>query len=262
MNIIVCIKQVPEVMDVRLDNGSWKIVRDGVPSMINPFDLHAIEAAITIKELYGGKVTVLTMAPPQGEEAILEALAMGADRGVLLSDSSFSGADTLATSHTLARAIMKLEPFDLIICGTQTIDSGTAQVGAQIAEELELPYLSNVIRWEMEGDRLVIERSLDGFIETFDCMLPALITISRKANRPRYPSFASIERVTRAGEIIRWGINDLGVDRGEVGVSGSATIVKEVYEIQKRRKIKFLKGEPEEIVELLIKWMEERHLIE
>jgi len=262
MNTIVCIKQVPAVMEVRFDQERWTIVREGVANMINPFDLHAIEAALTLKESYGGNVTILTMAPPQGEEALLEALAMGADRGVLVSDMAFSGADTLATSYTLAMAILRLMPFDLIVCGTQTTDSDTAQVGAQVAEELDLPYVSCVMKWHLEGERLVLERRLDGFIETLDCPLPALITISQRANKPRYPSFASIERAIREGEIVRWGLRDIWAEPDRVGLSGSATMVKGIYELKRKRKTRFLTGGPGDIVDALMRWLEERHLIE
>lgn len=262
MNTIVCIKQVPAVINVRLNEERWTVVREGVPNIINPFDLHAIEAAITLKETYGGTVTVLTMAPPQGEEALIEAIAMGADRGVLLSDRAFSGADTLATSHTLAMAILRLRPFDLIICGTHTTDSSTAQVGAQIAEELDIPYISCARNWHIEDGRIWVQRRMDGFIETLDCPIPALISISHLANKPRLPSLASIERAVKGGEIIRWGLEDIGADPERVGQSGSATMVRGISELDRRKKTIFLRGEPEEIVDALIRYLEERHLIE
>ncbi len=230
--------------------------------MINPFDLHAIEAAVALKEVYGGEVTVITMGPQQSEEALREALAIGADRAVLLTDPAFSGADTLATSYSLARAIEKLGPYDLIICGTQSTDSDTAQVGPQLAEELQLPLITYARKWHIEGDRLVVERTVDGFLEVLDCTLPALITISQKANTPRLPPFEKIERAFEEGEILRWSLKDIETEPQKVGLTGSATRVQRIYEPEKKRHVEFLTGEPEEVTKALIRWLEKRHFIE
>jgi electron transfer flavoprotein beta subunit len=262
MNILVCIKQVPSVMKVRIDQQRWTLAREGAPNMINPFDLHAIEAALNLKEHCGGEVTVMTMGPKQSEEALREALAMGADRAVLLTDPAFSGADTLATSYSLARAIENLGSYDLIICGTQSTDSDTAQVGPQLAEDLQLPLVTYARKWHLEGDRLVIERVVDGFLEVLDCALPALITVSQKANTPRLPPFEEIERAFNEGELLRLSLKDIEVEPQKVGLSGSATRVTGIYEPEKKRNVEFLTGEPEEVVETIVRWLKERHFIE
>lgn len=262
MNILVCIKQVPSVMKVRFDQQRWTLAREGAPNMINPFDLHGIEAALDLKEHYGGEVTVMTMGPQQSEEALREALAMGADRAVLLTDPAFSGADTLATSYSLARTIERLGSFDLIICGTQSTDSDTAQVGPQLAEELQLPLVTYARKWHLEGERLVIERVVDGFLEVLDCGLPALITVSQKANIPRLPPFEAIEQAFKERKILQWSLKDIEIEPQKVGLSGSATRVQEIYEPEKKRRVEFLTGEPEEVVETFIRWLGERHFIE
>jgi electron transfer flavoprotein alpha/beta subunit len=157
MRIVVCIKQVPDAPSIRIDRRRMTIIREGVESIINPLDCAALEAAIELRKKEGGKITVISMGPPQSEEALREAMAFGADQGILLTDPAFAGADTLATSHVLARAITRLIPFpDLVLCGKQTIDSDTGHVGPQIAEELDLPQVCGVHEIHLKGDSLMV----------------------------------------------------------------------------------------------------------
>ena len=191
MNIVVCLKQVPDTTAVKIDPVKGTLIRDGVPSIINPEDKHALEAALCLKENNGAKVTVLSMGPPQAKEALREALCMGADEAVLITDRAFAGADTLATSKALAGALKKLE-FDIVFAGRQAIDGDTAQVGPEIAEHLDIPQVTYVQGIKVEEDGLVINRALEDGYELIKVEGPVLLTAIKELNHPRYMHIGNI----------------------------------------------------------------------
>ena len=263
MNIAVCIKQVPDTPGIRMDKERMSIIREGVESIINPLDAVALDAALALKEKEGGKVVVLTMGPPQSEEALREALAAGADEAVLITDPRFAGADTLATSHTLASAISRLTPFpDLILCGRQSIDSDTGHVGPQIAEELDLPQACGVTEIHPEGSSLMVRQVSDGFLNTLRVSLPALVTVSRELSVPRYLPLGRIERAFSGGNILRWGLEDLGLGEDEVGFTGSATKVLRLHRPPGKQRGDIVTGSARELVERIIHKLESLSIID
>ena len=188
MNIVVCIKQVPDSAEVRINPETNTLIRDGVPTIINPYDMHAIEAGLQIKEMIKGKVTVITMGPPQAESALREAISMGADDAVLLSDRAFAGADTWATAFTISRAIAKIGA-DIIICGKQAIDGDTAQVGPEMAEFLDIPHIAYIRKIEdVKPDSIKVQRMMDEGYDIVESSLPVLLTVVKELNQPRLPS--------------------------------------------------------------------------
>jgi len=228
MHIIVCIKQVPdteELSKVRINSRTNTLVREGIKSIINPFDENAIEEALRIKERHGGKVTVLSMGPPQAEEALRRALAMGADKAILLSDRSFAGSDTLATSYTLAMGIRKIGEFDLVLLGKQAIDGDTAQVGPGLAEWLNLPQITYVRRIELSSSKIKAERSLEDSFEIVETNLPALLTVTKEINTPRYPSLRGLLKAKKE-KITVWTSKDLALDKERIGLDGSSEMKK------------------------------------
>ena len=234
MNIAVCIKQVPDSNDVRVDPETKTMIRQGVESIINPFDAYALEEAVRIRERLGeGKVTVITMGPPQAEAALREAISLGADEAVLVTSRAFAGADTWATSLVLALALRKLNP-DLILAGKQSVDSDTAQVGPGIACHMDLPqtcYVSKIR--DIARDKAVVERLMDTGKEVLEVTLPAVFTVVKEINEPRLASFKGKMRAKKA-EITVWDENALGVDPDDVGLRGSPTIVDDVYNPPRR----------------------------
>jgi len=263
VNIVVCIKQVPDAPTIRMDRERMTIIREGVESIINPLDAVALDAALTLKRKQGSRVTVLTMGPPQSEEALREALAAGADQAVLVTDPRFAGADTLATSHALARAVSRLEPFpDLILCGKQSIDSDTGHVGPQIAEELDLPQVCGATEIHLEEGSLMVKQVSDGFLNSLRVSLPALVTVSSDLSSPGYLSLGEIESAFSGRQILRWGLDDLQLRESEVGFEGSATRVLRLYRPPPKRKGEILNGPSPEIVERLIKKLESLSIID
>jgi len=232
LNIVVCIKQVPDTTEVKINPETGTLIREGVPSIINPFDTYAIEEGLQLKERLGGKVTVLSMGPPQAMEALKEAVAMGADEAVLLSDRAFAGSDTWATAYTLSQAIRKMGQVDLILCGKQAIDGDTGQVGPGIAGQLgisQLTYVFKIRELDAESGRLVVERLLEEGREVVETRLPALLTVVKDINQPRYPSFMGISRATRM-TIPVWTLKDLqAADGARCGLEGSPTRVVRVF---------------------------------
>jgi len=227
MKIIVCAKQVPDTNEVRINKETGTLIRDGVPSIINPDDMNAIEAALAIKDARDDvSVTVLSMGPPQAATALREALAMGADEAILLGDRAFAGSDTWATATILAAALRRIGDYDLIFCGRQAIDGDTAQVGPEIAEFLDLPQVTYARSISLEGDHMVVERATEDGHYEIECPLPALVTTIAELNTPRYPKMRRIyEAYAESANIRFWSIEDIDVDRTQIGVKNSPTNV-------------------------------------
>ena len=234
LNIVACIKQVPDTTQVRIDPETNTLVREGIPAIINPFDMAAIEAAVQLKESYGGKCTMLAMGPPMAADALQKALSWGADRAILLSDRALVGSDTLATSAALAaaiRALDKEERVDIVLCGKQTIDGDTAQVGPGIATRLgfsQVTYVGKIESVDLEGRRLRARRILEGAEEVVEAPLPALLTVLKEIGEPRYASLPAVIKGLRT-PIPVWGIKEAGVDPGTVGLDGSPTQVRRIF---------------------------------
>jgi len=254
MNIIVLIKQVPDTTEVTLDPKTGTLIREGIESIINPDDLHALEAAIGLKESAGGKVTVLSMGPPQAIDAISEAIGMGADEGILLTDRAFAGADTWATSYTLSRTIQKIDDYDLIICGRQAIDGDTAQIGPQVADWLDVPQVTYVYEIEtIEQDSIIVKQRLEDGYERVQCRLPALLTVIGEMNTPRFPIVGRlIDACNEKAPIKIWNAADIGVQTSDVGLDGSLTHVIKTFAPKLKREGKMLEGDTKEVVADLV----------
>ncbi|MEW6104303.1 MAG: electron transfer flavoprotein subunit beta/FixA family protein [bacterium] len=259
MNIIVCIKQVPDTTLVKIDKETNTIVRTNVPSIINPFDTNAIETSLQLKEKYGEKTTVITMGPPQAEEALREAISMGIDEAYLISDRAFAGSDTLATSMVLSFTIKKLG-FDLIICGKQAIDGDTAQVGPETAELLDIPHISYVCKLpEIIDGKIIAERELDEAYEIIEADLPCLITVTKQINEPRMPSLKR-RLFAKTLQIPTLTKKELEISENLCGFSGSPTQVVRIFTPPKKEGKK-LTGSPSEMVGTLVKELKERLII-
>jgi electron transfer flavoprotein alpha/beta subunit len=251
MKVIVCIKQVPDTSEVKINPKTGTLIREGVPSIINPLDLHALEAGLKIKEKSGGTVTVLTMGPPQAETALREAIAMGADEAILLSDRAFAGSDTWATSYTLSKAIAKLDA-DIILCGKQAIDGDTAQVGPETAEFLNIPHVSYVRKIEeVAQDSIKVQRMMDEGYDLIESSLPVLLTVVKELNEPRMPSLKG-KMAAKKAVIKTWGMSDIMANENDTGLKGSPTQVKNVFTPEMRTDRKILEGTPDEQVEALL----------
>ncbi len=261
MNIIVCLKQVPGTTTVKIDSQTNTMVRQGIENIVNPFDTYAIEEGARIKERYGGKVTVLSMGPPQAEAVLREAIGGGADEAILLSDSAFAGSDTLATSYTLARAISKIGEYDLVICGRQTIDGDTGQVGPELAEMLEMPFVAYASQIEeIDDGHMRVQRMVEDGHEVIETSLPAVITVVKEINVPRLPSLRGLTKAKRA-VISVWGIQELEADRGMVGLSGSATKVIKIFFPDRVQHGEILEGSSESKVASLVDKLRNANLI-
>jgi len=261
MNILVCLKQVPGTTQVKIDPETNNLIRDGIENIINPFDTYAIEEGVRLRERFGGKVTAISMGPPQAEAALREAISLGVDEGILLSDPAFAGADTWATSYTLSVAICRLGQIDLIICGRQTLDGDTGHVGPQLAEMLGMPFVAYVSRIEKVADGgMQVRRMIEDGYEVIDSPLPAVITIVKEINTPRLPSLRGIAR-SKSATITVWGVKELNVDSKRVGMSGSFTKVIRVFSPQRVCRGEIFKGEPENQVDCLISRLKDNGLL-
>ncbi len=261
MNIVVCLKQVPGTTSVKIDPQTNTLVRQGIENIINPFDTYALEEGVRLKEKHGGKVTVITMGPAQGEAALREAISLGADEAVLLSDRAFAGADTWATAYTLSRAVARLGKYDILICGRQTIDGDTGQVGPELAEMLGVPFVAYVSRIEEISDsRIRVRRMVEEGHEVIEASLPAVITVAKEINVPRLPSLRGITR-SRNAAIPTWGIKELGVDQNMVGLAGSSTQVIKIFFPQRVCQAEILTGTLEGQVDSLIKKLKSASLL-
>lgn len=228
MKIVVCIKQVPDTNEVRLDPVTGTLIRDGVPSIINPDDKAGLEAALALKDSMGAEVAVITMGPPQADAVLREAMAMGADSAYLVTDRAFGGADTLATSTTLAAAIKKID-YDFIIAGRQAIDGDTAQVGPQISEHLGIPNVSYAEDIQVEGNTVIVKRQYEDRYHTVKVQMPCLITALGEMNQPRYMTPGGIFDAYREKEVTVWGRADLEVADETIGLKGSPTKVAQSF---------------------------------
>lgn len=252
MDIIVCIKQVPETTEVKINPETNTLIREGVQSIINPFDLYAIEEGLRLKEKFSGKVTALSMGPPQAEVALKEALSLGVDEAVLLSDRAFAGSDTWATSYTLASAIKKIGKFDLIICGKQASDGDTAQVGPGISMHLDIPQVTYVKKIEEVKDSSIrVERMLEEGYEIIQTPLPALLTVVKEINEPRLPSLKGMMRA-KSAKITVWTQKELNLDLQSIGLCGSPTQVIKIFTPLPRTGGQRLTGDRQELVEKLV----------
>lgn len=255
MNIIVCVKQVPNTTDVKIDPVTNTLIRDGVESVINPFDAYAIEEAVRLKERFGGKITVVTMGPPQAENALKEAISLGCDEAVLVSDRKFAGSDTWATSYTLSCAIKKIGAYDVVICGKQASDGDTAQVGPGISTHLDIPQVTYVKKIEnISENKAKVERMTEEGYDIVETPLPCLLTVVKEINTPRLPSLKGMMRA-KSAKISKWTADDIEADPKSIGLDGSPTRVVKIFTPPPRKGGEMLKGDTgdiaREVVELL-----------
>lgn len=262
MKIIVCVKQVPDTNEVKIDPVKNTLIREGVPSILNHDDANALEEALKIKDQYPDThITVLTMGPPQAKEMLQECLAMGADDAVLLSDRALGGSDTWATSNALAAGVRKIGNFDLIFAGRQAIDGDTAQVGPQMAEKLDLPQVTYVKDFELDGDKITVKRALENGYEILELQTPCLLTAIKELNEPRYMTVKGIFKACQQ-EIKVWSAADIGVDQTRVGLDASPTNVFRSFTPAPKGKGVTVEGEtPAEMVTSLMGMLKQKHII-
>ena len=264
MNIVVCIKQVPETSDVRMDEATGTMIREGVESIVNPLDLYAIEAAIRLKEERGGRVTALSMGPRNADKAVREAIAMGCDAGVLVSDPAFAGSDTHATSYVLSKAIEKLAPFDLILVGVRATDGETGQVGPGIGAFLDVPlctYVSRILA--ADSGAVTVERLVENGYETLRLPLPCLLSVGNEIGCPRLPTLRG-KQAARKADVPVWSPLDLGVQDAFLGLKGSPTRVVKIEKpvvARKGRRVDARKSGPQAAARELADFLEERGLL-
>ncbi|MEM3815337.1 MAG: electron transfer flavoprotein subunit beta/FixA family protein [Candidatus Bathyarchaeia archaeon] len=264
MNIIVLMKQVPEIEKVRFDPEKGRLDRSSAGATTNPFDLNALEAAVQIKEKIGGVVTAVSMGPMKAEEMLRDAIARGADRAILLSDEMFAGADTLATAYTLSAAIRKIGSFDLVICGEKTVDGDTAQVGPEVAEFLNIPHVAFVEEiLQVDSCSITVKARMERSSYIIRLSLPALITVTKDVNNPRLPTLRDKLRAMRT-PITIWGYKDLAevADPHYFGFEGSPTRVVKVYTpTAERRRGQMISGQPEEIAQKIVQVLLENKVL-
>lgn len=251
LRMVVCVKQVPDTTEVRIDPETNTLIREGVPSILNPFDAHATEAAVQLKEKYGGHITALSMGPPQAVEALNKCISFGVDRAVLLSDRAFAGSDTLATSCALTAGLRKIareDGLDLVLCGKQAIDGDTAQVGPGIASRLDYPQITYAIgidEIELDQRTIQVQRRLERGIETAQAPLPALVTCVEEMNELRYASLPNMIRAARYEPEV-WTVADLDVDPEMLGLHGSPTVVNRIFAPPEREPGEMIPGGTED----------------
>ncbi len=251
MKIVVCLKQVPDARDVRLDPITSTLIREGVMAIINPYDRHALEEGVRLAKDNGGTVTALSMGPPQAAEILREAVTCGADEAVLVSDRAFAGADTWATTHTLAQAIKTIGGADLVLCGKQAIDGDTAQVGPGLAERLGIPYVTCVKKVLACADGVIrLQRMMDDGYDTLELRLPALLTVVKEINKPRLPSLKG-KMKARKIKIKTLSAADIDADPQQIGLKGSPTQVVRVFSPRARGERTLISGTVDQQVEQL-----------
>jgi electron transfer flavoprotein beta subunit len=261
VNIVVCIKQVPGTTEVKIDPQTNTLVREGVEGIVNPFDTYALEEGVRLKERFGGVVTVVSMGPPQAEAALREAISVGADQAILLSDRAFAGSDTLATAYVLSRAIARIGDYDLVICGKQTLDGDTGQVGPELAQRLGIPFVAYVSKVEaIQDGQMRVQRLIEEGHELMEAPLPCVMSVVKEINVPRLPSLRGMMRA-KGAQIPVWTARDLDIEADRVGVAGSPTRVIRVFFPQRTRKSQMLEGTAESQVEQLVERLRETKLI-
>ncbi|MFX1398010.1 MAG: electron transfer flavoprotein subunit beta/FixA family protein [Promethearchaeota archaeon] len=265
MKVFVCIKQVPGISEVKIDPKTNTLIRKGIPSILNPDDKHAIELAVSIKEILEAEVIVLSMGPPQAEEVLREALSTGADKAILLTDKSFAGADTLATSYVLSVAInnelRETEKY-IVICGTQAIDGDTAQVGPELAEELNIPQITNVQKLSIEEDRVIAERAFrQEEIVVIETQLPVLISVLKVINTPRFPTIAGIVEAYEEKEVIHMNQETIKAEKAKIGLMGSQTEVWKIFVPKKKGDRIIIHGTTEQKAKILCQYLKDDKIL-
>jgi len=257
MNIVVCIKQVPDTTEIKIDPTTNTLIREGVESIINPFDLYAIEEAVRLKEAHGGTVTAITMGPPQAESALREAVSLGVDNIILLSDRKFAGADTWATSLTLSAAIRKLGNIDLMLFGQQAIDGDTAQVGPGVAAHLDIEqvcFVSKVV--SIDGKKIVVERLMEDGYDTLTTELPLAVSVVKEINTPRLPSLRG-KMKAKSAELVVWNAEILALDEKYIGLNGSPTQVVKIFSPQLQKNGEKYEVSADEAAEIIYRRLKE-----
>jgi len=268
MLVVTCVKQVPDTTQVRVDPVTGNLIREGVPFIINPYDTHALEEGLRLKEKYGFRMAVISMGPPNTEVTLKKAIALGADEAVLLSDRAFGGADTLATSHVLSEAIKKLgtkEEVAIVVCGRQTIDGDTAQVGPGIATRLGYSQLTLVDRIEsvdLKTKKIRVRRKLEGRHEIVEATLPAMIAVVKEINSLRYPT-VPMRLMAADSKVVLWDNTVMGLPENTIGLKGSATWVRKIFSPQRAMGEIIGDGikDPKEASRLLIDRLMEKHIL-
>ncbi len=253
MNIVVCLKQVPNTTDVKIDPETGTLQREGVEAIINPFDTYAVEEALRMKErIPGSTIYALSMGPPQAEKALRETLELGIDQTILLCDRAFAGADTLATSYALASALKKIGDVKLIICGKQATDGDTAQVGPGIAEHLDIPHVAYVKKIEQIDDTsITVERMMEDGYDVITSPLPVLVTVVKEINEPRLPSLR-LKIAAKKKQVTMWNAEAVSADPQRLGLNGSPTVVSKVFSPPPRSGGEKIEGEPPEAAKKLV----------
>lgn len=259
MNVVVCLKQVPDTTEVKIDPKTGTLMREGVPSIINPDDKNALEEALKLKDDFNARVTVISMGPLQAEVALREALAMGADEAILISDRAFAGADTLATSYALAAALQKLE-YDIVLVGRQAIDGDTAQVGPEIAEHLGIPQVTYVEKVQVDGNELIVRKAWEDGYEVLRVGMPVVLSAIKELNVPRYMHMSGIFEAFKK-EIKTWTADDIDVDDSLLGLSGSPTKVKKSAAKEPKGAGELVDKPAEEAAECIVSKLKEKHYL-
>ena len=266
MEILVCVKQVPDTAEVKIDPEKHTVIRAGVPNIFNPFDQNALEAALQLKDSQGARVTLLSMGPPQAEDVLREGLAMGADDAYLLTDRKVGGSDTLATGYCLAQAVRKvaelqgIEQFDVVLCGKQAIDGDTAQVGPQIATELGIPQITYAAEINVDGTTVrVKQQNEEGYIVT-EAQFPVLITAVKELNEPRFPTIRGTMKAKKR-EIPHLSADDIKVDETKIGLKGSPTMVRKIFTPPQRTQGLVIKEDPNAAVSVLMEKLTAQKII-
>jgi electron transfer flavoprotein beta subunit len=257
VRFIVCLKQVPNTTEIKIDPQTNTLVREGVESILNPFDAYAVEEAVRLKEAHGGSVVAISMGPNQVESTLREAVALGVDEIILLSDRKFAGADTWATSYTLAAAIKRLGNYDLILTGQQAIDGDTAQVGPGIAAHLDIPQTCFVRKIEaISPTKIRVQRLMEDGFDTVEMCSPALISVVKEINSPRLPSLRG-KRNAKNAELTVWNADDLGLDETKIGLNGSPTQVVNIFSPKHEKQVEKFDGDADQAAELIIRRLDQ-----
>ncbi len=261
LNIVICIKQVPETTEVEFDKETGRLKREGVAAVINPFDEYAIETGLRLKEKHGGRVKAISMGPPMAEQALRDAIAMGCDEGWLVSDRVFGGADTWATSLTLAKSIQLTGPHDIVICGLKTTDGDTGQTGPEMAEHLGEPCISYVSQiLDVKDGKVTLKRNLDDGVETLEAPLPLIITVSKDVGQPRLATLRG--RLAAKKAVIKIITNkEMGMNPKELGLDGSYTRVTKIFTPEPHAGGEVIEGTPDQLADAIYAKLREAKIV-